>query len=259
MSADARTIEVSQLEIMATRDGSQTLRDPASGITYRSAYGARTEARHVFVEGTRVLAETGPKQILEIGLGGGTNFLETLAQRAALGIESALTYHAIERAPISPDLAKALHEDGDPARVKGLQVLAKVLARYHAHPQLHLEHHDEATGVTLVLHASEWTKVELDQSFDAVYHDPFGPRVNAEAWSADCFGWIAGHMREHALLATYSAAGAVRRNLASAGLITAWREGAGGKREMTVAAKSRDALSGYQLCPASKQPQGFHP
>ena len=257
MSADARTIEVEQLEIMTTRDGSQTLRDPASGITYRSAYGARTEARHVFVDGTRVLEEAGPRHILEIGLGGGTNLIETLTQRAARGIENALTYHAVERAPIPAELAQSIHKTPDSHGNPGLTLLVELLAQFHANPAPRIERRDKATGVTVVLHACEWTEAELNQSFDAVYHDPFGPRVNAEAWSVDCFGWVARHMRQDALLATYSAAGAVRRNLAAAGLTTAWREGAGGKREMTVAAKSRDALTGYQLCSASKQPAGF--
>ena len=226
MSADARTIEVEQLEIMTTRDGSQTLRDPASGITYRSAYGARTEARHVFVDGTRVLEEAGPRHILEIGLGGGTNLIETLTQRAARGIENALTYHAVERAPIPAELAQSIHKTPDSHGNPGLTLLVELLTQFHANPAPRIERRDKATGVTVVLHACEWTEAELDQSFDAVYHDPF-------------------------------AAGTVRRNLAAAGLTTAWREGAGGKREMTVAAKSRDALTGYQLCSASKQPAGF--
>ncbi len=259
MPADARTICVENLEIIATPDGSQTLRDPASGITYRSTYGARTEARHVFVEGTRLFTQPGPHRVLELGLGGGTNFLETLCVRAEKAPNAELIYHAIERAPIAPNLARQLHQAEDPARAAALTILTRALAHFHQTRATRVEHHEASLGVTLVVHCGEWRSVTLQETFDAIYHDPFDPQVNEEAWTKACFGWVAEHMTDQALLTTYSAAGAVRRNLAAAGLYTGWRPGAGGKREMTAAAKSRDALSGYQLCSTSKQPPGFEP
>ena len=76
---DAKTIQIESLEIESTADGSSTLIDRATGITYRSVYGAASESSHVFVEGTRVFTREGPWNILEFGLGGGTNLLTTLA------------------------------------------------------------------------------------------------------------------------------------------------------------------------------------
>ena len=43
--------------------------------------------------------------------------------------------------------------------------------------------------------------------------------------------------------------------MADAGLFVAKREGACGKREMTVAARSRSALSANKLLPEAKQPR----
>lgn len=71
--------------------------------------------------------------------------------------------------------------------------------------------------------------------FDAILQDAFSPRNNPPLWGQDFFYLIARHCRPGSVLATYSAAGAVRRNLASAGFTVTKLPGLGGKREQVVA------------------------
>ena len=61
-----------------TADGSLTLGWDKSSVTYRSRYGAWTEANHVFIEGAAALSHTQPR-IFEFGLGAATNLFATLA------------------------------------------------------------------------------------------------------------------------------------------------------------------------------------
>ncbi len=71
----------------------------------------------------------------------------------------------------------------------------------------------------------------LEASVDAWFLDGFAPSRNPEMWSDAVFREIARLCAPGARLATFSAAGAVRRGLAAAGFAMEKRPGFGGKRE----------------------------
>ncbi len=250
---DAKTIQVESLEVEPTADGSATLIDRATGITYRSVYGAASESAHVFVEGTRVFSREGPWSILEFGLGGGTNLLTTLAHYREKGLNQALHYHAIERALIQPELAIKLHHET--AHPEDLEFFSSVLKQGRLAQASNATFQHPSLNLKLSLSMGDFRDAQLPPAyFDAVYHDPFGPQVNPDGWTDTWFKIAHQAMKPHAILTTYSAASAVRRAMAQAGLFLGTQPGSGGKREMTGASPALKHLLGYKALPSSKQP-----
>jgi len=70
--------------------------------------------------------------------------------------------------------------------------------------------------------------------FDCWYLDGFAPSKNPEMWSDQLFEEIANTCKANATIATFSAAGFVRRGLIKAGFSIQKRQGYGKKREMLV-------------------------
>ena len=73
--------------------------------------------------------------------------------------------------------------------------------------------------------------------FNLVYFDAFAPGVQAELWEKDIFHKLWRAMSVGGALVTYSAKGAVRRNLEYAGFVVKRLPGPAGKREMIRAEK----------------------
>ena len=70
----------SNLQLVTTKDGSQTILNEELGSTYHSRHGALTESKHVFIDkGLRKLLEGQVTDItlLEMGFGSGLNALLT--------------------------------------------------------------------------------------------------------------------------------------------------------------------------------------
>ncbi|MCV0424740.1 MAG: tRNA (5-methylaminomethyl-2-thiouridine)(34)-methyltransferase MnmD, partial [Roseibium sp.] len=75
---------------------------------------------------------------------------------------------------------------------------------------------------------------------DAWYLDGFSPAKNPELWDLALLQKVAGLTSGDGTLATYTAAGWVRRNLQSAGFVVDKISGFAGKREMVVGQKKVD-------------------
>jgi tRNA U34 5-methylaminomethyl-2-thiouridine-forming methyltransferase MnmC len=195
---------------------------------YFSLRGGFEEARHV------VLAANGlPERfrdgfsLLELGFGTGLNFLAVLQAHRDAGSPGRLRFTSFEGFPMSAE---------DRARALG------------AFPEIALEAAELAAAlrapgpwsfgpVTLevVEGDARRTLPAWNGVADAVILDGFAPAKNPEMWEAPLLAGVAARMAPGATLATYSAAGHVRRALAAAGLVVERRPGFGGKRHMTVA------------------------
>ena len=79
--------------------------------------------------------------------------------------------------------------------------------------------------------------------FHALFHDPFAPSVNEDCWSVEYFRWAYGVLQKDGILATYSSAGQVRRNLAEAGFYVGVVQGPGRKKEISLASAREDCVS----------------
>jgi tRNA U34 5-methylaminomethyl-2-thiouridine-forming methyltransferase MnmC len=70
---------------------------------------------------------------------------------------------------------------------------------------------------------------------DAIFHDPFSPKVNPELWTLEFFQKLKSIIKEDGILATYSAASPVRKAL--------WMAGFGVKEGVAVGRKSRSTVA----------------
>ena len=75
---------------------------------------------------------------------------------------------------------------------------------------------------------------QFEGKVDAWYLDGFSPAKNEEMWSADVFKQLAWHSHDKTTLATFTAAGFVRRGLESVGFKIERIKGFGFKKHMTV-------------------------
>ncbi|GAA5514867.1 tRNA 5-methylaminomethyl-2-thiouridine biosynthesis bifunctional protein MnmC [Deinococcus carri] len=209
-------------ELIVTPDGSRTAQSLRFGEAYGSRHGAAAQARHVFVEGTGTDQHPAPR-VLEVGFGLGVNFRATLAEVARRG--TALEYLAYEFDPAPAGVLRAVGAGGEGANHPAW---AALLAGWGQASPLVVE----VPGVTLTVHFGDVLEAELPQSWaTALYLDGFSPARNPEVWTPALAGRLAQALAPGGVLATYSAAGHVRRTLAGAGLRPERRPGPPGKRE----------------------------
>jgi tRNA U34 5-methylaminomethyl-2-thiouridine-forming methyltransferase MnmC len=207
--------------VITTADGSRTALNARYGQAYSSVHGARTQAETVFVRGTGTDRHPEPR-VLEIGFGLGHNFRATQGLRDA---GAPLTYLAYEFDPAPRDVLAALVNPDAPP-------WPDVLAAWGG--DVHVRH----GALTLDVLVRDVTCEALPEAWaTAVYLDGFSPRVNPEVWTPELCERLAGALVPGGVLATYSAAGHVRRALAAAGLRIEKRSGLRGKREFVVATR----------------------
>ena len=229
--------------IVPTRDGSLTLRSRRYGQTFHSENGAVSEALHVYLEGNaigRTLKSDGQVRVLEVGFGAGLNFMLTAALAKRLG--GKLLYTALDEHLPSAQTLEAL-QYGVTADVPELW---ESLVRWRGTFNGEIPHGRYALAPAedceLRLIIGDATKAELpDNHFDAVFLDAFDPKCNPELWTLPFLQRLYKATRNGGRLSTYSAAGAVRRDLTSAGFSVERRVGPPGKRHITVATKLASA------------------
>lgn len=208
------------------------------GDVYFSRDNGLAETDYVFLQGNQLsqrFKQLGNQPdhfvIAETGFGTGLNFLAA----ARLWLETCapgqvLHFVSFERYPLSRgDLERAL------ARWPELRVLASALLDQYPEPvqgshRLVLF----GGGVRLTLYWGDALQgmEQLEFIADAWFLDGFAPAKNPELWQARLLQAIASHSRTGCTLSTFTAAGAVRRQLAAAGFSMEKRCGFGRKREM---------------------------
>lgn len=245
--------------IRLTDDGSPTLVETAGGWAMHSGCGARSETRHVYVEGSGVgqrlragLATT----VLEVGLGSGMAWLMT-AQEARRGTAT-LRYLALEISPpparvvrqlalqhhaASADLVEAYCRwlQADPCR-SGNAVACDETGQ----PALGPRFRYDASSLELLLgDAADWCRCLCSDDrdaprpppCDAVYFDPYAPQVSPRLWQSDVFAGLRTLLSPQGRLVTYCVSRAVRDAITAAGFRAQKVRGPpGGKREVLVAA-----------------------
>lgn len=223
-------------------------RAPGFGDTYFSKAGGLEETRHVFIGGNRLPERLPGRErftIAELGFGTGLNFLTTLEMVAALETAPKLVFLSFELYPLSADQLEralaafpALSAMSDellrawaPApgwnrmSIAGSELLLGVGDAREMITDLVLEDGPEAGGGIVIPPVEAW------------YLDGFSPAKNPELWDPDLLAKAADLTAPGGTLATYTAAGWVRRNLQAAGFGIEKKPGFAGKREMIVGRK----------------------
>ena len=221
-----------------TADGSWTVRHPLHAEACHSLSGAWQQARERYAAPCRLrelAAEREQVRLLDIGTGLGLNLAAALE-----ALEG--TVARLEVASLELDegvLSAALELRGWPDEVERFHAPVRVaLAAARATPGAEVAL--GAGALRLYLGDARQTLAGLEgRAFDAVFLDPFSPRVDPALWDPAFLAAIARRMQPEAVLSTYSAALRVRVALASCGLHVGRGPRVGAKAQGTLASFRR--------------------
>jgi len=221
------------LQIVSTKDGSQTILNEALGSTYHSRHGALTESQHVFIaKGLEKVLESGMTEItiLEMGFGTGLNTLLTAIIAAERNIQ--INYHALELFPLPESVWM---EYQLPDELAENRALFESLHREDWNKEVSIN-----TNFSITKHHISLLDFDPSAKFDLVYYDAFEPETQPELWTQDVFEKLDNWMNPKGILTTYCCKGYVRRNMLGAGFEVTKVPGPPGKREMIVAKTRSD-------------------
>ena len=218
------------LQLVLTKDGSQTILNTDLGSTYHSRHGALTESQHIFIDkGLQKQIKKGVTNItlLEMGFGTGLNAVLTAIAASEQNIQ--IIYHALELFPV-PDAMWQQYQ------------LPEELATYrHLFNALHAAEWNKEVVISpnfsIIKHAVSLLDFQPSAQFNLVYYDAFEPETQPELWTQEVFEKLYSWMKEDAVLATYCCKGYVRRNMLGARFEVEKAPGPPGKREIIVATK----------------------
>lgn len=213
------------------------------------------ESHHVFIQGNKLLqrwqdASTQPLWLIaETGFGTGLNFLYCAALFLTHAHPDAqLHFVSFEKHPlIKQDFHRIAIEHSPQWQNNQEQELFLALAQafYQDYPHLMLGTHRRQLHprITLELVYGDanqqlplWT-AEHTNTVDAWFLDGFAPTKNNDFWNAYLYRAIYQSTKANGTLATFTAAGHVRRGLQQEGFTVTKAPGFGHKRDMTQAIK----------------------
>ncbi len=229
-------------EIIKTADGSHSLYVKDLDEHYHSVHGAIQEGKHVFIEmGLKHLTslpapllekgDVSTINILEIGLGTGLNVLLTYLENFKKSVQ--INYTALEAFPLENEIIKELNY----VELLDANQHQTIFDRIHS---CYWEKNIELTK-NFTLHKIKNTlqEVKFENTFDIIYFDAFGPRVQPEMWTEEVFTKIYAATKSTGFLVTYCAKGEVKRTLKKVGFTIETLQGPPGKREMVRAVREK--------------------
>ncbi len=238
-------------EIVITADGSSTIHLPDWDEQYHSKHGAIQEAYHVFIkhglhyfcdpEGneesqqktnditSNLVEKTHNISILEIGFGTGLNAFITLLEAEKLKI--LVNYFGVEGYPVLMDEITQLNYS------KELNAKVKTSLFNELHEVSWEISHEITSHFSLTKQNKFFSEIEEEDSYNIIYFDAFGARVQPELWTESIFKKMYGALKTKGVLVTYSAKGSVRRAMETVGFKVERLPGPPGKREMLRASK----------------------
>ena len=218
-------------EIIKTADGSVTIHLPEWNEQYHSKHGAISEAVHVFIDaGLHYYTEKHPNQsisILEIGFGTGLNAFLTLLESEKRDIK--INYTGVEAYPIEAEEIEKLNY-AEQANTKRTNFLALHISNWEEELNLN-------ANFNLTKRQQFFSEIKDVNSFDIIYFDAFGARVQPDLWTESIFSSMYLALKEKGVLVTYAAKGSVRRAMQAVGFTVERLPGPPGKREMLRAVK----------------------
>lgn len=205
---------------------------------YFSAQDGLSETRHVFLDGNTLedrLPAIPPGEsftIAETGFGTGLNFLASWeAFRRLCQGQQKMHFISVEKHPLTrTQITQALSPWHDTLT----HTLPAYLAQYPSTVNTTFSAQFDEGNVTLTVLIGDATQQYKNQTFqaDCWFLDGFRPACNPDMWTPDLLTEIARLTRPNGTLASFTAAGFVRRSLQHAGFAITKRQGFGRKREM---------------------------
>lgn len=216
-------------KVIITADGSSTIHLPEWDEQYHSKHGAIQEAMHVFIKSGLSLFSNRKISILEIGFGTGLNSFITFLEAPKYNIE--VDYDGVEAYPVSYE------------EIEKLNYVAQLKANdYNSiYSDMHYQKwelkNEISSKFSLTKRKQFFNEIEDVNSFDLIYFDAFGARVQPELWTEDIFEKMFEALKSGGVLVTYCAKGSVRRAMQKVGFLVEKLPGPPGKREMLRATK----------------------
>lgn len=194
---------------------------------YYSLDNGVAETRHVFLAGNDLPARLCDGfQIAELGFGTGLNLLVALQAWRQTGQHGVLRFTSFEAYPLAPaDMIKAQ------AAFPELADIAQELAPHWHQGAMQIALED--LKFEMILGDARQTLPAWQGRADAWFLDGFSPAKNPELWDPDLMASVGVKTAQGGTLATYTAAGFVRRGLEAAGFAISRSPGFGRKRHMT--------------------------
>lgn len=228
-------------KIITTADGSKTIQIEEWDEHYHSVHGAINEANHVYIKhgllfaytelytASKNLKSNTEITILEIGFGTGLNAFLTLieAEKQKLNIN----YIGVEGYPVIRSEIEDLNY------VELISENHKV--QFDKLHQIPWELPEQITSnFKLKKENKFFEEITIKNTFDIIYFDAFGSRVQPELWTEDIFKTMYDALKPSGILVTYSAKGTVKRALRAVGFAVKRLKGPPGKHHMLRASKS---------------------
>ena len=223
-----------QRKIITTADGSKTIQIADWNEQYHSVHGAIQEANYVYLfQGFEHFYEhcssSGNKSIniLEIGFGTGLNAILTLEKARSLGTR--VDYVGIEAFPVPNSELSQLDYP------KALDFPADNFTKLHSCSWE--EKHQIEDYFFLTKQQKFFKDIDDENTYDIIYFDAFGARVQPELWTEEIFEIMFIALKPEGVLTTYSSKGSVKRALTAVGFEIERLKGPPGKRHMLRAIK----------------------
>jgi len=222
-----------QRKIITTADGSKTIQIEDWNEQYHSVHGAIQEANHVYIKHGLLfhseLVTDAHKTIsvLEIGFGTGLNALLTYLNAEKLNLN--INYTGVEAFPISSEELAQLNYPSE------LKINGTVFKALHECSWEEIHHISEVFQLTK--QHKFFKDISEENSYDVIYFDAFGARVQPELWTEEIFKSMYKALKPNGVLTTYAAIGSVRRTMQALGFEVERLQGPPGKRHMLRAVK----------------------
>lgn len=215
---------------MVTADGSTTIHLPEWNEQYHSKHGAIQEAQHVFIKNGLHLFENREISILEIGFGTGLNAFISLLEGKKQQLK--IDYVGIEGYPVEMSEIEKLNYIEE---LKASDFSADFLKMHRSDWEKKMT---IRPGFELMKRQLFFDEINDENSYELVYFDAFGARVQPELWNENIFKKMYKALKSGGVLVTYSAKGSVRRAMQAVGFKVERLPGPPGKREMLRATKT---------------------
>lgn len=217
-------------EILITSDGSTTIDLPEWNEQYHSKHGAIQEAYHVFIDkGLGQFNSQSRISVLEIGFGTGLNAFITYleAKKRILKID----YVGVEAYPVLQEEILQLNYVAE-LKAKNEQAIFDKIHSLSWDKKYELSNY-----FSLIKRKQFFDEIEDEDTYNLIYFDAFGARVQPELWTVEIFKKMYNALKQKGILVTYSAKGSVRRAMQEVGFVVERLPGPPGKREMLRAIK----------------------
>lgn len=222
-------------KIITTGDGSKTIQIEDWNEQYHSIHGALQEALHVFIKtGLHYFLSERSElpikniSVLEIGFGTGLNALLTAIEADKL--KHCINYVGIEAYPVSDEELNQLNYNKVISESSETLFDAIYKADWDTKSQI-------SSHFNLLKRKQFFKDIEDENTYDLIYFDAFGARVQPELWTKDIFKIMHKALNQKGVLVTYAAIGQVRRDMKSLGFKVERLKGPPGKRHMLRATK----------------------